>query len=156
MRLPEAVVGGPRGCRGGQEEAFLKGRQVLNEELEHAVDLFGDTDPADGWPSVIALTRTREKNKSKKGRTVETGRIIAGFRFVDCGSAAYADVCYTYAIRMLCHMLTYAIIAGFRFVDCGSVQPAACADVCYTYAMTYADVCYNCGVQDCRMRERRR
>ena len=87
MRLPEAVVGGPRCCRGGGEEAFLKGRQVLNEELEHAVDLFGDTDPADGWPSVITLTRTREKKKNKKGRTVETGRIIAGFRIVECGSS---------------------------------------------------------------------
>ncbi len=65
-KVDEQVVCG--GGAGREEEEFLRGRGVLAGELEQCIDLYRDTDPAEGWPTVIPLTRRR-----KGGEALETG-----------------------------------------------------------------------------------
>ena len=81
--VEEKLVEGTVGARDAQE-GFMEERAVINGELESALDLYGDTDPAEGWPTVTPLYKPRRKNKKKDGGggKIQTGRIIAGVRLV--------------------------------------------------------------------------
>ena len=68
---------------------------MINGELESRIDLNGDTDPAEGWPTVTQISRAR--SKKKKSGKMQTGRIVAGVRLVpsdthvEAGSAGAAQ-----------------------------------------------------------------